>query len=493
MKEISSKQTTSSRGAKTYTYLAGGNLGNETILMRLSQRELLDMCVVMNIENISVDKSLANSPHTQRRLYDDHAKALAKYGLLGLVNITIAHMEDAKKTISNEILDITKELEGGDSSYQAFQPMVANLMNCAPGGTDLTRYQMQYLNPVTGQEEDIPDVFKIVLSPQNRISLLDGQHRREGFSMVDKWLIHVTSTALYPKKGLYVPESGDLRISPEMIQFWMDVYMIACHEATLSIEIHLGLDPQQQRQLFNDLNAKGKKVEISLQQDFDRADAINKVIMEDLIGNAIPWKISKTDQEDWAQDDGSLVRKYLNPITALAMLGKSSSKGVTPLKADRTLLQAKSFWGMVSKIPNFGKPQAKANTVAAQPVVLKGLAKLFYDTGFGQKNVRNEDDYNKLTNNLRKIDFKHTNALWGSIMLDSATRNKTFPGIEDYVFVPKGTNLDAGTIDPNFNWVRYGMKHNDIFPRIGDLIRYVLKMNPRPSVTRAIEKEKNNP
>ena len=74
-------------------------------------------------------------------------------------------------------------------------------------------------------------------------------------------------------------------------------------------------------------------------------------------------------------------------------------------------------------------------------------------------------------------------------MLDNEARKKEFPKLDPYVHVPSGTNLDAGTVDPEFGWVRYGSKHNDILARIGDLIRFQAKLPPRPQVTKAIEKE----
>ena len=491
MGRIKINKTISARGAKTFPFISGGNLGNRTILLRMSQRELIDLCVVNNIENMAAEESVAGTLHTQRKFIPDHAKGLAKYGLLGLVRITIEEMRREGQKISADILNLKNELEGGDSNYQAFQPMVANLMNCEFGGGDLEINQMQILNQ-NGKVENLFEIYEVTLYPQHLISLLDGQHRQEGFKMIDEWLVKITSTGEYPKKGLYVPEEKGLSITPELIEFWAQVYRHGTYSATLSIEIHLGLDIQAQRQLFNDLNAKGKKVEISLQQSFDRSDAVNKLIEDTLMGKEIPWNIIQADQENWSEDDGSLVRKYLNPITALAMFGKASTKGVTPMKAKRSLLQAKSFWSMMSKIPHFGENKAKAKTIAAQPVVLKAIAKLFYDTGWGRSNVRNEKDWETLVNELRNIDFSHNNELWGSLMMDSNSRNEKFPGIENYVFVPKGTNLDAGTIDKDFGWVRYGMKHNDIFPRIGDLIRYRLKLNPRSTVTSAIKKEQDN-
>jgi hypothetical protein len=64
-------------------------------------------------------------------------------------------------------------------------------------------------------------------------------------------------------------------------------------------------------------------------------------------------------------------------------------------------------------------------------------------------------------------------------MLNNAERSKLFKGIDKYVHIPSGTNLDAGTYDPETGWVRYGSKRNDIYPRLGDLIRFDLGLKSR--------------
>ncbi|MEE3198043.1 MAG: hypothetical protein VX225_06325 [Pseudomonadota bacterium] len=102
----------------------------------------------------------------------------------------------------------------------------------------------------------------------------------------------------------------------------------------------------------------------------------------------------------------------------------------------------------------------------------------------------NEENLKQLWSKIatNEIDFSHKNQLWGALFLDPEKRNKDFPGMENYVHVPTGTNLDAGTYDSKTGWVRFGSKHNDIYPRIGDLIRYHLDFEPRKSVSRAINK-----
>ena len=66
---------------------------------------------------------------------------------------------------------------------------------------------------------------------------------------------------------------------------------------------------------------------------------------------------------------------------------------------------------------------------------------------------------------------------------------KNHPGISGFVHVPIGTNLDAGTFDSDNGWVRFGLRHNDIRPRIGDLLRFELGFASRPTVKKAIAKE----
>ena len=52
----------------------------------------------------------------------------------------------------------------------------------------------------------------------------------------------------------------------------------------VAVECHLGASPYQGRQIFTDLNSKGKKVELSLSLDYDTSDPVNKFIKAELLG-----------------------------------------------------------------------------------------------------------------------------------------------------------------------------------------------------------------
>jgi len=120
----------------------------------------------------------------------------------------------------------------------------------------------------------------------------------------------------------------------------------------------------------------------------------------------------------------------------------------------------------------------------------KALAKLFHDLGYGHANMKSEEGLKKLIKAIssNELDFSHKNDLWRALFYSDDERMKKFPGIEKYIHVPSGTNLDAGNYDEDNGWVRYGSRHNDIFPRLGDSIRWKLNLKPRPSVTRSIKK-----
>jgi hypothetical protein len=175
------------------------------------------------------------------------------------------------------------------------------------------------------------------------------------------------------------------------------------------------------------------------------------------------------------------------------MFGKPNHKTATPAQVDEKSGFLIKYWETIQKISGFGEPGAKSNTVAAQSAVLQGIAKLAYDLGFGNRGLQNKGALKELwlAIETEEIDFSHSNLVWSSLMLTPEKREEKFPGISKYVHVAKGTNLDAGTFNlNNSGLVRYGVKKNDILPRIGDLIRYQLNFQPRPSVTAAIKRQK---
>ncbi|MDB3965607.1 DNA sulfur modification protein DndB [Amylibacter sp.] len=465
--------------------LIGDNLGRRTLKFGMSLKDFIDGSSVGNRTNIENIEAFSGEFHAQRNLDTTHANGLARYTLMGLVRAAIRTIDGS---VDEKILKLRDQL--GDPAYVSLQPVVCNIRTCSPNGTDLK------IRDVGEGRSLETGAYQVMIGAKQLMWVVDGQHRREGFNRVLEFLRKVNQMYKYPAKGLFVPSgyNGDI-IDLSIHNFWAKILEIALTQATITIECHLGLKEDEEQQLFYDLNSKGKKVIQSLAYQYDHTDPINKFISEEIVeGNLLGFKPSEKDVSDWQNDDGSISRKDVNTITCLLTLGKSNSKSATPAIVDTRRDYIKRFWKLVTTTSGFGEDKAKSKTILAQPVMLKALAKLAFDLAHGHQNIRNDADYKKLCNAIvsKELDFTHQNPLWRALLMPSEDREKEFSGISEYVYVPVDTNLDAGTYDKTNEWVRFGSRHNDIYPRLGDTIRYSLKLKPRPSITKVLAKMKLN-
>jgi hypothetical protein len=329
--------------------------------------------------------------------------------------------------------------------------------------------------------------FKVYLSQKDVLWVIDGQHRRKGMELVFEFLDSVRSNHRYPKKPrLYVPaEWADL--SSDELSLWEEVFTVARSFCRIAVEVHLGLNPDQERQLFHDLNRLGKKVDTGLALQFDRSNPINQFIADELLHDIAEWTIVEKDIVDWDNDDGAIPRKDLVAVNALLFLNKTNIAGATPPQVEERHDVARRFWETVSEIPHLGKPGAKDNTVAAQPVVLKALAKLTYDFAFGSK--KDSKLLEKLLDGINnEIDFSHSNPMWAYYELTKEEREQRgLQGLAEYLpSDQEGVNRDVGKRDAKGR-MRFGAKHNDIYPILGDMIRWRLKLPSRHEAARVAE------
>lgn len=473
--------TTATSTVHRFAALTGENLGHLTLKICVPIRRFIELSEVGNRQTILDNEKFNEQFVAQRPLMRDHAANLGVYTLMGLVGSQISALKGEGKTITEEVKNL--QLQLGKPPYTCIQPIVVNIRACKPSGSNIS------IKEIPGT----PEIIQVALTDEQIFWVIDGQHRRQGFGMVLDFLKNITRTYKYPKRGLFSPTNyDDSPISESLCSFWNSVLDSALTRSTVSIEVHLGLNSEQEQQLFFDLNQKGRKVPASLAYAYDHTDAVNVFVKDDIIEEKLlPFIPKDSDSSDWHVDDGALARKDVNSVSSFLFQGKGSSKGATPALISERREFAIKFWEIVCCIPHFGIEKAKTNTVSAQPVVLKALAKLAYDLAYGTPALRDTKALEALYNAIKSnnLSFSHDNELWQALFLTQAEREEKFPGIEKYVFVPRGTNLDAGTYDDDNKWVRYGSRHNDIYQRLGDIIRYQLSLDPRPTVTRAIDKE----
>jgi len=451
---------------KGYKVFVGNNLGYRTYIMHVPMHEFFEISEVAN------DASRDGDSIAQRKLDPVHAQKLAGYILKGLVVGAMQRRIEKKEPNSSQLEKFLSVL--GRQPYQALQPIVANIRACTPFGRNIRAERLTSSSGVTA-------AFEVFLSQKHVLWVIDGQHRRMAMKLVFDFLDQIRRNGVYPKKSSLYP-SQTIELTKEEISAWEELYIGARTFCRVAIEIHLGLEPNQERQLFHDLNNLGKRVDRSLALKFDNSNPINLFIKE-VLHDSVGLKIVEKEIKDWKDDQGEVSWKDLVGINALLFLNKTNIGGALPSDVTPKEPLARRFWESVLAIPGFGEVSAKENTVAAQPVVLKALAKLVYDFAFSNRKQPGSDFYlDTLLNSMADLDFSHQNPMWRFYELtQDEISSFGLSGLEQYLPDNAAGNRDVGSLQGGF--MRFGAKHNDIYPIIGDMIRWRLKFPKRGDKT----------
>ncbi len=441
------------------------NAGRLTLLGSLSLIELSHHSDVANTR-------FKEEERAQRALDPVHANKLAAYFLKALLDAAISRMPKHGKIVSDTFYRIQDKI--GKQVYYTIAPIVTNLRD---GSISDISQIIDRNNEVVGHN--------VTLKVGDTLWVIDGQHRRRGVEIVLDFLKHVTSNHKYPGKGSIFSEHKNV-LSPDELEVWRECKDM-CTFCKIAVEIHLGLDIDEERQLFHDLNQLGKKIDVSLANKYDSSNPINNYVTDVLVDDMFPHSgfevFDSSNEADWNDTKPSMTRKSLASINASLFLNKTNINGATPadVTEDKKGI-ANIFWEEVLNIPEFLSEKPRLKTVAAQPVVLKAIAKLFYDCYFGKNaNLNNENNQHLLLNGLKSFDFSHNNPAWRYYSIDADKRDGF--GLADLrAYLPlegDGSNRDMGAYDASTQTFRFGAKHNDIHPLIGDILRCWCKLPSR--------------
>lgn len=449
---------------KAFKVFVGHNLGHRTFLMQVPMHEFYQLSEVANDPGRDGADGVA-----QRKLDPAHAHKLAAYILKGLVQGAISRRAASQKPVLPTLAEILERM--GKQPYMSLQPLVANIRSAQEGSRSIRAER------ILAKADSSTVGFNIYLSQQHVLWVIDGQHRRWAMKMVFDFLESVLRSGTYPKKSqLYPAGSGEVDV--KHLAAWQEVYESARSYCTVSAEVHMGLSPDQERQLFHDLNNLGKKVDKNLALKFDNSNPINLFIKE-ILHEGIGVNIVEKEVKDWKDDEGAITLKEAVAVNAILFLNKTNIGGASPAIVKDRVDTAKSMWEAIKAIPGFGEPGAKEKTVAAQPVVLKAIAKLVFDFGFSARRPDNADQLlEKLLDGVSEIDFSHENPMWRYYELDDSQRLANgLGGLKGYLPTDEGGNRDIGSFQNGV--MRFGAKHNDIYPILGDMIRWKLGLPSR--------------
>ena len=452
--------------ARPEKVFVGHNLGNRTVMALIPMKDCYSMSKVAN------ERQDDGTPASQRPLNEAHATGLAKYILKGLISAAIEYRSNFGKPNSPQLEAMQNQM--GAQSYLSIQPLVANLRTCSPGGADIQGQRME----IAGETA----CFKIFLGQRDMLYIVDGQHRRYAMDMVFEFLSELRLNRKYPRKPKLFEADFKEVIPSEILAAWDECDEVARAFCRVAVEIHLGLGVKEEQQLFHDLNNLAKKVEKSLALKFDSANALNRFIQAELLPDILNWEdVVDGDQADWHKDTGRWTFKDLAAVNAILFLNKTNISTATPADVGQKREIGQRVWGAIASVPGFGEAGARSKTVLAQPVVAKAIAKLVYDLGFSRRRDSfAEENLDKLLDNLGTLDFSHNNPCWRYYELNEQERmQENLAGLKGYLPQEDGSNRDIGRFDPKSKWMRFGAKHNDIYPIIGDMLRWQLELPSR--------------
>lgn len=438
--------------SRYYTCFTGMMHGHPVVSMELPINTFHQMTIVPNTEELGL---------AQRQLDVPHAKKLAMFFLKGAVDCLAKEIEENPEDENADCLEYIQSMSKmlGTQPFYPLQPFTGSLPSAGRKGCNL-------------EVKEVADgILSIKLGCRDLIRILDGFHRKYGIAFLLEALDYVIEKHKFPKKASLLP-FGEM--DTPNIKAFQAIKLFFLTKTTVSIRIYLGLFLAEDRQVFHDINRLGKMVDDGLAFAFDSSNPVVIYVKDALVKKTINLTVTEKDQKkNDAADDVISMRDLVNVCT-IFFTGKTSNKGTaTKVVSDKEDI-ADRMWRSIQQIPSFGTVDGKKYTVAQQTTVLKAIARLAFDLGFGK--YKNAEHLETLLNDLStKVNFSHTNKLWQYYTLPTEEKVK-FVGIENYI--PEAIRNPMGIFSNSFG-MKFAATSNDIFPIIGDMIRYQLGLPPR--------------
>jgi hypothetical protein len=284
-----------------------------------------------------------------------------------------------------------------------------------------------------------------------------------------------------------MPEDcDDAKLSGTELEIWSNVFELARSHFTVDVTVHLGLKPEQERQLFHDLNNLGKKPDAALSQAFDQANPVSVFIRREiearnLLGDVRISDIgSKKGQKRSSEGAPTIFRDDLVSANAMLFAGATNQAGIMPSTVVPHTDYAVRFWKAVASQPHFGEEGWEEKTLLAEPVMIKALAQLAYT--FHDSREKNHDLRDSFLADLEagKLDFSPTDPLWALHRKTDAELEAEDPRLLDYI-TPEAGRKSYATWQGD-QLMSFAQNTRDIARYLGDAMRWKLGLPARPGI-----------
>ena len=149
-----------------------------------------------------------------------------------------------------------------------------------------------FFGPVTLSLRDVSQLARnesgLILRHGSKLSILDGQHRILALGYVNEQLQKEVrklekKIAALKIKQRKCPDDADLATELEQLEGMVEqieARRLGLMEAELAVQIYIGLNEEEEKQLFGDINSKVQLVSKELGHSFDSTDPLNLIIQQ---------------------------------------------------------------------------------------------------------------------------------------------------------------------------------------------------------------------
>ena len=455
---------------RRYLAVLGNNLGFDNLNLTIRLTDLHSQTFVYNPSTADADEEVA-----QRNLDPGHARGLGLYALAAAIKKVLETYAEEGRVLSEDMKAVRAMI--GPQTARGTYSLVANVRS----GVTLNGLEF---TPLDLQGAAVAGSPYTITVPDEIWALLEGQHRREGWHLADRWLTHVDQYGRYPTAKDGIPTFFGMKggIPTAMIEFWRDVRR-AYSQFTVTVQLYLGLTIEQERQLFSDFNSKGRLVKSDITYQYDRGNPIVNYMHDQLVA------MDLVRGDDDEPTGGRLTLTEAAGICSIAFINRTNPKGALPNLVEERASVVSDMFRAIEGVSGFGSPD---ESVINQVVVQKAVAKLVYDLSWArsksdEEREANQNALNTLLSDLEDVNFAHDNWLWRYYLLEPAQQDALRPkgrGGDILKYLPKDeagdvAYKDLGTWDASAKKFTFSVKHNDTYPIIADLIRFRLGLSPR--------------
>lgn len=312
-------------------------------------------------------------------------------------------------------------------NYTMIDPMVQRKLSAGQRRKISTYLQERELDriffgPVTLSLRDVTLLSKekngLLLRHGSKLSILDGQHRILALGYVNEQLqkegrrLEKKIAAMKVKRRKFPEENGlgeELEQLEKLLE-QLEARRLDLLESEISVQLYIGLDEEEERQLFGDINSKVQLVSKELGHSFDSTDALNTVIQQ-VVDHNTYLKAAGVERRNnlTAYNKNFTCFSWLYTVASLLFNGtmQPSHELMRRIRSDMAMHVEILHQFFNATLPHMPEQPGLSLFVSSNRVVQESLA--LYAHSYLYKDGVYQTNWSKCLNVLENFDWSHDN------------------------------------------------------------------------------------